>query len=109
MLGIKLKTKLGKWSVGLIIAMFILFFMGSSFVDLFYKSVSSGRTILEDIVKRPGVSLVMLAGFACGIIGFITGIIAIFKKKEHSILVYISTAIGALLILFLIGELLFPH
>ena len=109
MLGIKLKTKLGKWSVGLIIAMFILFFMGSSFVDLFYKSVSSGRTILEDIVRRPGVSLVMLAGFSCGIIGFITGIIAIFKKKEHSILVYISTAIGALLILFLIGELLFPH
>ena len=109
MLGIKLKTKLGKWSVGLIIAMFILFFMGSSFVGLFYKSVSSGRTILEDIVRRPDVSLVMLVGFACGIISFITGIIAIFKKKERSILVYISTAIGALLILFLIGELLFPH
>ncbi len=109
MLEIKLKTKLGKWSVGLIIVMFILFFMGSSFVDLFYKSVPSGRTILEDIVKRPGVSLVMLTGFACGIISFAVGIVAIFKKKERSMLVYISTAIGALLILFLIGELLFPH
>jgi len=105
MLTVKLKTKLGKWSVGLIMIMFVLFFMGSFFADLLYASTSAGRTILEDIVKRPGVSLIMIAGFVCGIAGFIAGFAAIFKKKESSILAYISTAAGALLILLLIGEL----
>jgi len=103
------KTKLGKWSVVLIIAMPIFFFVGTSFTDTLYKSVSAGSTILEDITRRPALALTMLAGMAAGITAFITGLTAITKKKERAILVYVATLIGMLLILFLAGEVLFPH
>jgi hypothetical protein len=51
----------------------------------------------------------MLAGMAAGISGFITGLFAIVKQKENALLVYVSTVIGGLIMLFLVGELAFPH
>ncbi len=102
------KTKLGKWSVGLIIAMFLLFFVGRLFYLKIYTSVSAGETILSDIVTRPGVALTMLFGFVSGIIAFIVGLAAIIKNKERSILAFIATIIGALLILFIVGNLIAP-
>ena len=102
-------TTLGKWSVGLIVAMPILFRIGTSFTDSLYESVPAGRTIPADIAARPALALTMLAGMVTGISAFITGLLAIIKQRENALLVYISTVIGALLILFLIGEILFPH
>ena len=103
------KTRLGKWSVGLIVAMPILFFVGASFTNSLYESVPSGNTILEDIAKRPALALTMLTGMASGVSAFITGLIAIIKQKERALLVYMSIIVGALLLFFLIGEILFPH
>jgi len=80
-----------------------------SFFLKVYTSVSAGETILSDIVTRPGLALSMLSGFASGIIAFITGLTAIIKNKERSILVFIATIIGALLILFLTAEITSPH
>jgi hypothetical protein len=51
----------------------------------------------------------MLAGMAAGVAGLITGLISILKHKEHAILVYLATVIGALLTVYLAAELLFPH
>jgi hypothetical protein len=103
------KTKLGKLSVGFIIAMPILYSIGMSFTDSLYKSVPAGSTIPKDIVARPALALTMLSGMLVGILAFVAGVLAIIKKKERSVLVYISTLIGTLHILFLSGELLFPH
>lgn len=103
------KTTLGKWSIGLIIAMPILLIIGTSFTSSFYKSVSAGGTILADIAARPALALTMLAGMVTGISAFITGLLAIIRQKENAILVYVSTVTGALLILFLSGEIMFPH
>ena len=100
---------LGKWSVGFIIVMPLFFIAGMSFADSLYKSVPSGETILDDIIKRPALSLTMLAGMLSGILGFISGLMAIIRKKDRSVLVYISSIIGALFVIFLIGEFLFPH
>ena len=105
---IKPKTKLGKWSVGLIIAVPILFFIGMSSVD-FYESVPAGKTIPHDIIARPLIALPMLSGFICGIASFFTGIISIIKYKERSIAVFISTLLGFLILLWCIMEVLFPH
>jgi len=102
-------TTPGKWSLGLIIAMPILFFFGSSCTETFYKSVPSGRTLLEDIAQRPVLALTMLSGMIAGILAFLTGILAIRKHKERAVFVYLSTVIGMVLILFLFGEVLFPH
>jgi hypothetical protein len=97
------------WSVGLAIAMPILFVIGSSFRDSIYESVPAGGTILADIAARPALALTMLAGMAAGIAAFVVGLVALIRKKEGSLLVYASTVIGALLILFLAGEVVSPH
>ena len=102
-------NRLGRWSVGLIVVMPILFVIGSSFSGSLYESIPAGGTIPADIAARPFLALTMLAGMAAGISGFITGLLAIVKQKEHALLVYISTVIGGLLILYLIAELAFPH
>jgi len=87
----------------------VLFFFGSSFTNSLYKSIPAGSSIIEDIVGRPALALTMLAGMVAGIFAFITGLIAIIRQKERALLVYISTLIGMLLILFLISEVLSPH
>lgn len=103
------KTKLGKWSLCLIVAMPILFVIGVSFTNTLYDSVPAGGTILKDIVSRPVLALTMLAGMFFGISAFATGFMSIIRKNERSPLVYIATIVGAMLILFLIGEIIFPH
>jgi hypothetical protein len=108
-LSISPKTTLGKWSLGLIISMPVLFITGTSLTTSLYQSIPAGNTILEDIAARPALALTMLAGMAAGISAFITGLLAVFRQKENSLLVYVSTVIGALLILFLLGEIVFPH
>lgn len=89
--------------------MFVLFAVGMLAVDLLYESTPAGDTIPDDVVDRPGVALPMLAGFASGITAFITGTVALLRRKERAPLVFLSTAIGALLLLFLSAEVLFPH
>lgn len=102
-------TKPGKWSVWLILTMFLLFFIGSSLTNTLYESVPSGDTILLDISRRPALALSMLAGMLAGVAAFITGLLAFLKKKERALLVYASSLIGALLLIFLVGEFIFPH
>ena len=104
-----LKTNLGKWSVGLILAMFVLLVIGSSLTNSLYESVPAGATIFADIVSRPALAISMLVGFGAGISAFVTGLISIIKQKERSVLVFGSTLVGATLTLFLIAEFLFPH
>jgi hypothetical protein len=103
------KTLLGKWSIGMVVAMPLLFWIGSSFTNSLYESTSAGNTILEDIANRPTLAVTVLAGPVCGISAFITGLIALIKQKDRAPLVFVATAVGALLVLFLVGEVLFPH
>ena len=102
------KSHLGKLSVVLIVFMPIFFYIGMSFVD-FYESILAGRTILHDIIVRPGIALSMLAGFISGIAAFFTGIIGIIRKKDRSILVFLSTAMGFFVLLWCLAEVIFPH
>lgn len=75
-------TKLGKWSVGLIISLFLFFLLGIALVTL-------GRPGGDMYIAIP----VLIAGIY-GIATFITGIICIFKYKERSLLVFVSSFIG---------------
>ena len=102
-------NRLGRWSVGLIAVMPFLFVIGLSFSSSLDESVPAGRTLLADIAARPFLTLSMLAGMVAGTAGFITGLLAIVKQKENALLVYVSTAIGGLLTLFLVGLLVFPQ
>ena len=107
--GLMPKTILGKWSVGLILAMFVLLIIGFSLANSVYESVPSGETIFRDIINRPALAISMLAGFGAGITAFVIGLITIIKQKERAVLVFVSTIIGFGLTLFLIAEFIFPH
>ena len=101
-------SKLGKWSLVFIIAMPILFIIGTSFTNTLYQSVQSGDNLWADISARPALALTLLAGMIAGISAFITGLIAIIMQKDRAFLTYVSCSIGALVILALTGNFLFP-
>ncbi len=103
------KTKLGKWAIGLILTMLMLFFIGTSFTNSLYTSVPSSNSIFEDMIRRPALVFPLLTAMLSGVAAFVTGIIAVAKDKERAPLVYIALIIGACVILFLAGESLFPH
>ncbi|MEJ2487560.1 MAG: hypothetical protein P8Y68_17700 [Anaerolineales bacterium] len=103
------RTNPGKWSVGLILAMFLFFVIGSSLPNALYKSAPEGSTLLDDIVHRPLLALSMLAGVCSGISALITGIVAVLKRKERSILVFGSTLVGAAVTIFVAAMFLFPE
>jgi len=102
------KTLLGKWSIVLIVAMPLFFYVGMSSIG-FYESIPAGTTIPNDIVVRPGVALPMLGGFVCGITAFLIGTIVITKKKDYSIFVFLSTIVGFITLLWCLAEITFPH
>jgi hypothetical protein len=103
------KTPLGKWSAGFIVAMVILFIIGTSLSNSLYSDIPAGITIWSDIAARPFLALSMLAGIILGISAAISGALAIAFQKEHVPLVYFSTSIGALLVVFFAVEILCPH
>ena len=102
------KTNIGKWSIGLILAMFILFVIGLSLPNILYASAPASNSLLDDIVNRPLLALSMLAGVGAGISALYTGLVAIIKRKERAILVYGSTLIGLAVTFFVIAMFLFP-
>ncbi len=103
------RSTLGIWSFALIPIMVALFILGTSMTIYLYKKLPASKTILEDIMASPTLTFSMLSGMAAGIATFFTGLLIITLRKEYALFVYISTAIGALVILFLAGEVLFPQ
>jgi hypothetical protein len=101
------KSKPGKWSVILIIAMPIFFLLGRLSKSVFYLSVSSGETIIEDILRRPVLALLMLGGMGSGIAAFVTGLLAIVREKDRGLLVIISAVLGMLTLFLVVGEIAF--
>jgi len=97
------KTFLGKWSVGLIVAFFLLLATG-----MFVVSVL-GQTGGETFFDNPVISIPMLGAGAGAIAAFFTGVSAIVRNKERSVFVFVSSLIGLLVLFFVLGEVFSPH
>jgi site-specific recombinase len=95
-------TKLGKWSVGLIINFGI-------FLGLFIYIVSLGYRGGDTFFSQPALATPIIIAGASGVASFITGIVSIIKHTKRSILVLVSTTLGFLVTLFMLGEILSPH
>jgi len=95
------KTRLGKWSLGLASAFFGFLGLFALFVALGERG---GDTFFSNLILAPPT---LLAGIS-GIGAFVTGIISILRG-ERSILVYVSTIIGLLVLLWTLAEIVFPH
>ena len=97
------KTRLGKWSVGLVILLFLLLATGMFVVS------ALGQRGGETIFDNPVISIPMLGAGVSVITAFFTGVIAIWRRKERSILVFAASLIGLFVLIFVLGEILVPH
>ena len=88
--------------MGLFIAFLLLF-------GILHLEVLLGQQGGETFFSNPLLALSGLASLTAGILAFFTGIFSIIKSKERSIFVYIATAIGALVLIFILGEIFCPH
>ena len=72
-------------------------------------SVGSGQEGGETFTDNWWISGPALVA-ACGVVGaFATGLFAIVGKRERAVPVFLATAIGAIVTLFLIAEIVTPH
>ena len=96
------KSYLGKWSIGLIAAS-ILFW--AVFGLLRASGQRPGETVFSNLALTiPGMLLV-----TSGVLAFLTGLISVIRNRERSILVFVAMLVGFFILLFLIGEVVFPH
>ena len=96
------RTIMGKWSTGLIIAFFLFF-------AVFLILVALGQRGNDTFFSNLTLTIPMLLAEVSGVSALVTGIIGIVKSRERSVLVFLATAIGLVVLIFSLGEILFPH
>lgn len=92
------KTSAGKWSVSLFIAFIALNVAGNRI-----SCIQENTIEYPNPFNSPLLGTVIYLMFSAVIIASITGLIAVKKNNEHSILVYLSIPLG---IVFFIGTLM---
>lgn len=102
------QSHFGKWSVFSLISMPLLFALGYKLLAI-YEGVPSGSSIPQDVLVRPGVAIPMLASFVAGVAAGVFGYLALYTQRDRALLVYLSTGIGTLVVVFIIMEIAFPH
>ena len=96
------KTTLGKWSVALIGAFIVLIISFQFLVTLGHRG---GETFLSALLLTVPI---IIAGIS-GVSAFVIGLIGIIRSREQSVIVYLAVTIGLLVLLFGLGEIIFPH
>lgn len=100
-------TTLGRWSVKLII-IFIALIILVQIIAAVGRAVGAFDSNSLNVYQILMPVIIIPAGI-CGVAAFMTGIISITKSKERSVFVFFATAIGLFVLLFVLGEFLFPH
>jgi hypothetical protein len=96
-------TALGKWSVGLVISLILFFILSMAIVTLGHQT--GGETFIDNLY----IAVPMFLAAISGIAAFFVGLVSIFKYKEGSVLVIVSSFVGFICLIFILGEFLFPH
>jgi len=97
------KSTLGKWSIGLAIAVFLFYCI--SLLKIVLGHQEGGEGFFSNLfIAIP----VVLAGLS-GVAAFFTGIIGIVKDKERSVFVFLAVLFGLFVLLFVLGEFISPH
>jgi hypothetical protein len=96
------RTNPGEWSAILIVVLMVSFAMFYSFVA---AGERGGMTFFSNLL----LAIPMVIAGISGIAAFVVGLVAMLRYRERSILVYITTAMGLFVLIFSLGEILFPH
>ena len=98
----KPKTNLGKRSAWLIFTFAVS--LGS-----FGILVASGQRGGATFFSNPILTVPALIAATAGISAFFTGLSSIIRRKERSISVYLAVGFGFVTLVFVLGEIIFPH
>ena len=93
-------TRLGRWSVGLAVTSVVLNLINSAIITRLI-----GSNLWRARIGLP-FSFVMLS---CGLVAGIVGVIALKRRHEHSLFVWLALIPGLGVILLVLGEFLVPH
>ena len=96
------KTVPGKWSIWLIVTFIAL-------LSLFLILVASGQRGGANFFDNFLLTVPMLIAGISAIASFVIGFIGVTAKGERSVPVYIAMIIGLCVLLFILGEIIFPH
>lgn len=96
------KTKFGKWSLVCIGSFIVFLLIGQAMVA---SGQEGGETFTDNLLISVPMSLALLSG----VLAFAFGLYSIIKQKERSPMVFIAAAIGFLILVFAVGELLGPE
>lgn len=93
-------TRLGWWAGGLAIAYIVMFLINSAVFMQLTTDAWWQRNLL------PFYGILMLL---CGLAGGVVGLVALFRKRERSWLVWLALLPGVSVLFLLLGEFLVPH
>jgi len=71
--------------------------------------VASGQRGGDTFFSNPILTIPVLIAATAGISAFITGLISIVRSRERSISVYLAIGFGLITLVFVLGEIIFPH
>lgn len=84
----------------------IIFFLLFALVQLLVATGQrGGDTIFDNLL----LAVPALMAGVVGLASFFTGIISIEKSKERSVVVFLASAIGFVIPVFLLGAIIVPH
>ena len=78
-------------------------------MGIFQALVASGQRGGETFFSNPLLSAAILPAGTAGIAAFFTGIVSIIRDKERAVSVFIAVVIGLGVLVFVLGELIYPH
>ncbi len=95
-------TRPGKLSVDFLAAFVVL-------LALFYMMVAGGQRGGDSFWDNLWLTVPILLAAVAAIASFFTGVWGIIRSRERSVAVFLSTGVGLLVLLFIVGEIAFPH
>ncbi len=95
-------TRLGWWSVGLVVG-FLVFF------GTFQTLVASGQRGGETFFSNPWLALTILPAAGSALAAGAAAAGAIFWRHERSFLCFLALLLGLVVMVFVLGEIVFPH
>ena len=95
-------TQLGKRSVWLLVAVAVSF-------AAFRIMVLSGQRGGDTFFSNPFLTIPIFLAAISGIAAFITGLISIIREKERAISVYLAVAVGLIILVVVLAQIISPH
>lgn len=95
-------TMLGWWSLGLSVGFFVFF-------SLFQILVATGQRGGETFFSNPWLALSILPAAVSAIAAGGAAVGAIFWGRERSVFSFVALLLGLFVLLFVFGEIAFPH